>query len=138
MGFLSDLVSAPGWLIGPPTLLAGLVAIGACGWATLRFRRKAARRAVWCSLIPVMIGALGAGFGALRWTLFYGPAVVPLSSVFPDLGYTVLFGALVTVLPLVWAVTLLQRLPPTRPGGPMAADYDDRTLPARNPSEPAG
>jgi hypothetical protein len=127
MGFLSDLVSSPGLIFGPLMLLAGAVAAGMCGWATLRPGPRAARRAAGWSVAPAALGVTGAAFGAIRWAVFYGPAVVPWSEVWPVLGYTALFGVLVSLVPLAWAVALARRAP-RRPVGQAAADYDDQVV----------
>jgi hypothetical protein len=124
MGFLSDLVSSPGVIFGPLMLLAGVVAGGMSARATLRPSYRAAHRAVWWSLVPAAIGLMAAVFGGVRWTFLYGPAVSPWSQTWPVLGYTALFGAAVSVVPLAWAAALARRS--GRPLGQAAADYDDR------------
>jgi hypothetical protein len=137
MGFLNDLVSAPG-IFGPPILLAGAAAGAMCGWATLRPNRRAARRAVWWAISPAAIGLMAVALGSVRWALFYGPAASPWSQWWPALGYTALFGVLVSAVPLAWAVALVRRAP-TPPAGPTAADYDDRPPagPGGAPGRPA-
>ena len=70
MGFLGDLLSAPGWIYGPLMLLTGVMAGGACGWATLGPGRRSARRAVWWSIVPAAMGLIGAVLGALAGRSF--------------------------------------------------------------------
>ena len=123
MGFLGDLLSAPGWIFGPLMLLAGAAAGGMCGWATLRPSRRAARRAVGWSVAPAALGVMGAVLGGVRWFV-YASAVSPWSGTWPVLGYTILFGALVSLVPLAWAIALARRAT-GGPAGQAAADYDD-------------
>ena len=121
MGFLNDLVSEPG-IFGPLILLAGVLALGMCVWATLR----PSRRAVWWALAPAAIGLMAAALGSVRWALWHAGAGVLWYQVGPALAYTALFGLLVSAVPWAWAVALARRAPGP-PAGPTAADYDDRT-----------
>ncbi len=104
------LLKAPGYVFGPLMLLGGLAALVACARATRRADRAARRRALVWALVPLAVGAVAAAFGAVRWGLS-GQVAPDRAFVWGLLGYTVLFGTLVTAGPLAWAAVLAVRRP---------------------------
>lgn len=104
------LLKAPGFIFGPLMLIAGLVAVVVCVRASLRPDRVSHRRAVAWSLAPLALGLVGATYGAVHWAVS-GRVAPDRGFVWLLLGYTVLFGVLVTAVPLVWATALTRRKP---------------------------
>jgi hypothetical protein len=111
MDFFVQVVRSPGYIFGPLTLLAGLVALALCARATLRSGRAAAHRALLWSLLPTALGVAGAIFGAIVWASS-GKAAPDPAAVWAALGCTVLFGVFTSALPVLWSLALLWRRPP--------------------------
>ncbi|MBN9119004.1 MAG: hypothetical protein J0I06_07560 [Planctomycetes bacterium] len=109
MDFFEMVWRSPGWIFGPLMMLAGVVAVVMCARATLRSDRVPARRALAWALVPPVLGALGAVFGAVVWALS-GPAADPARARMA-LVCTVAFGLFVAAVPFLWALVLLQRRP---------------------------
>lgn len=107
--FLRMVIQSPGWIFGPLMLLSGLAALAVCARATARPDRTPPRRALRWSLVPPVLGVLGAIVGGVVWAL-NGPAADPARARMA-LFCTFVFGVFVAVVPALWSLALLQRRP---------------------------
>ena len=91
-----------GWIFGPAIMLAGLAALGLCAWATFgSLSRCVRRRAVVLAVSPLVLGVCGFFFGlGVCW--YVGVPAVPWGA----LGKVCLAGAVVSAVPLAWALFL--------------------------------
>jgi hypothetical protein len=110
MNFFVMMLKSPGYIFGPLMLLAGLAALVMCVRATRRPDRTAARRALRWSLLPPVIGVVGALYGVAVGIIYGFPANAWVAAA-PYLGCTILFGVFVAIIPALWAFVLLQRRP---------------------------
>jgi hypothetical protein len=96
-----------GLIFGPAILLAGIVALGLCLWATLRSTpRRTQRLAVAISFLPLAISICGAVVGAILWWALAWPESTAAAS--RNLGQVCLAGLVVSSVPLLWALLLLR------------------------------
>jgi len=96
-----------GYLVGPAILLAGLCAVGLCGWASRPASSRRARRvALVAAAAPIVIALCGVLFGLIMCWLAQAP-----DSPWGALGKVCLAGLVVAALPLAWAMWLLRRRP---------------------------
>jgi hypothetical protein len=94
-----------GWIFGPAIMLAGLIALGVCLWAS--FKSALARVAVGFALAPAALGICAALFGfGLIWYLGQLGAMKVDNWLY--LGKACLAGLVVTMPPLAWSLALLR------------------------------
>lgn len=107
---LNDLLSSPGYIFGPAMLLSGLVALVVCLRATRQRQPIRPRRIVIWSAAPLALGVVGALVGCIIWSL--EKDAVPHEAAMRGLmalGYTILFGLIVSSVPLIWTGFLIRR-----------------------------
>lgn len=136
MGFFTDLIRSVGWIYGSLMLLAGFAAMCCCGWAAIRQSRRAARRAVYWSVAPFVIGFMGAVHTGAYVAQTSGPGALAWPLTLKHLGYVILFGVLESLAPLAVAVVLARRASriPAEPPSPVETDFDDRATTASEPT----
>jgi hypothetical protein len=101
------LFDTSGLIFGPAILLAGVVALGLCVWATRRSSpRRTQRLAVTVSFLPLAISMCGALVGAILWWSLAWPESTAATA--RNLGKVCLAGLVVSSVPLVWALLLLR------------------------------
>ena len=105
MTFFTHMIRCCGWLFGVPMLLAGVVALVLCLWATWLRTDRTRRAAVIASLTPLVIGCIGVPVGAVFLWLA-SQRGVDVSSDWLNLGNVVLFGLTVSAVPLLWSALL--------------------------------
>jgi uncharacterized membrane protein len=110
MDFFLMVFRSPGYIFGPLMLLAGLAAVALCLRATFRPDRASARRVLFWSLVPPVLGVVGAIVGAVVLALADQPGK-DWAEASKYLGCTILFGVFVAVIPALWSLVLLQRRP---------------------------
>jgi hypothetical protein len=107
---LNDLINSPGYIFGPAMLLSGLIALVICLRATRHGQTFRPRRIVIWSVAPLALGIVGALVGCIVWSLQKDP--VPHDAAVRGvmaLGYTILFGLIVSSVPLIWTGFLMRR-----------------------------
>lgn len=108
--FLLMVFRSPGWIFGPLMLLSGLVALAMCVRAMALTDRAAALRALRWSLVPSVLGVVGALVGGAVWALS-GPAADPARAWMARFC-TIVFGIFAATVPVLWAIALLFCRPP--------------------------
>lgn len=91
-----------GYIFGPAIIAAGVAALVVCAWMTFRSTTARLQRlAVPLATLPVILGVCGFLVGlVICWSADIGP--VP----WLVLGKVILAGAVVSVVPLLWALFL--------------------------------
>lgn len=93
-----------GWIFGPAIMAAGVIAITMCAWVTFgSASKRARRRTVALATLPLLLGICGFLVGlALAWNQDM------TSEHWLALGKVCLAGAMVTLVPLPWALWLIR------------------------------
>ena len=103
------LFNTAGLIFGPLIVLAGIVALVLCLRATRRSDSPVSKRnALVGSLAPLVVGICGAIFG-LIYFLISGPAGGLQNEHLLNLGKVIFAGLVVTGVPLIWSLLLVNR-----------------------------
>ena len=114
MELLRMMLKSTGWLSGGAMLLAGLTALILCVLATWVRTPRARRAAVIASLTPIVLAFLAVPWGAMiLWRA--SQRGEDIAGDWTHLGYIVLFGLTISVVPLLWSA-LLRLRPVVAPG----------------------
>ncbi|VTU01216.1 unnamed protein product [Gemmataceae bacterium] len=105
------MIKAPGFIFMPLILLAGVVALVVCVQASRRADPVTRWRPIWWALAPLALSVLGVIVGLIHTMRLGRPGPIPLT-LWRYLAYTIELGALVSSIPLLWAIAIASRRPP--------------------------